>query len=121
MNIDYTKEELEFQQEVRTWFKENLPEDVKRKHQIGAPFSKDETVAWQKTLSKAGYFVVGWPEEHGGPGWTATQRYIFDSERAAAGAPVGMSMGVIMLGPVLMAFGTQEQKDLYLPLSLIHI
>ena len=115
MNIDYTKEELEFQLEVRAWFKENLPPEVKRKNQIGEIFSKEETVAWQKTLSKAGYLVVGWPVEHGGPGWTATQRYIFDSERAEAGAPFGISMGIIMLGPVLMAFGTQEQKDLYLP------
>ena len=49
-------------------------------------------------------------KEHGGPGWTPTQRYIFDLERAAASAPVELSMGVIMLGPVLIAFGTPEQK-----------
>ena len=49
-----------------------------------------------------------------GPGWTPTQRYIFDLERAAASAPVGLSMGVIMLGPVLVAFGTPEQKAQYL-------
>lgn len=115
MNIDYTKEELEFQQGVRAWFKENLPADLKRKNQIGETLSKEDMVSWQKTLNSAGYLVVSWPKENGGPDWTATQRYIFDSERAAAGAPVGLSMGIIMLGPVLMAFGTQEQKDRYLP------
>lgn len=115
MNIDYTQEELEFQQEVRAWFKENLSPELKRKTLLGETLTKEEMVNWQKTLNEAGYLVVSWPEEHGGPKWTATQRYIFDSERAAAGAPVGLSMGIIMLGPVLMAFGTPEQKEKYLP------
>jgi len=106
---------LSFQQEVREWFQVNLPEDLKRKNLIGETLSKEEMVSWQKKLNSAGYLAVGWPEEYGGPGWTATQRYIFDCERAAAGAPVTLSMGVIMLGPVLMAFGTKEQKDKYLP------
>jgi len=115
MNIDYTPEELAFQKKIRKWFKENLPDDLKRKNLNGVTLTKEEIVAWQKTLSEAGYLVVGWPQEWGGPGWTATQRYIFDAERATAGAPVGISMGIIMLGPVLMAFGTQEQKEKYLP------
>ena len=115
MNIDYTPEELAFQQDIRTWFKENLPADLKRKNQLGATLTKEDIVGWQKILTKAGYLVVSWPEEWGGPGWTPTQRYIFDAERAAACAPIGISMGIIMLGPVLMAYGTQEQKDKYLP------
>lgn len=115
MNIDYNPEELQFQQEIRAWFKENLPEEFKRKNMRGEMLNRDEIIQWQKILSEAGYLVVTWPEEHGGPGWTATQRYIFDAERAAAGAPVGFSMGIIMLGPVLMAFGTPEQKEKYLP------
>ena len=77
MNIDYSPEELEFQQEIRAWFKDNLPPELKRKNLIGETLTRDEIVGWQKTLSKAGYLVVSWPEEWGGPGWTATQRYIF--------------------------------------------
>ena len=115
MNIDYSPEELEFQQEVRAWFKENLPADLKQKSINGEMLSRDEIVSWQKLLNSANYLAVGWTEEFGGPGWTPTQRYIFDAERAAAGAPIGLSMGLIMLGPVLQAFGTQEQKDKYLP------
>ncbi len=115
MNIDYSAEELQFQQEVRNWFKKNLPEHLKKKTLRGEMLTRDEIVSWQKILGSAGYLAISWPVEHGGPRWTATQRYIFDEERAAAGAPVGFSMGLIMLGPVLMAFGTAEQKAKYLP------
>lgn len=115
MNIDYSPEELEFQKEVRTWFKENLPQNLKEKNMRGEMLTREEIIQWQQLLGSAGYLVVSWPPEHGGPDWNATQRYIFDEERAAAGAPVGFSMGIIMLGPVLMAFGTPEQKEKYLP------
>ncbi|HJO34787.1 MAG: acyl-CoA dehydrogenase family protein [Pseudomonadota bacterium] len=115
MNVDFSPAELEFQQQVRQWFADNLPADLKRKNELGKMPSRDELVAWQRKLNEQGWLAPGWPEEHGGPGWTATQRYIFDLERARAGAPIGLSMGIVMLGPVLMAFGTPEQKQTYLP------
>ncbi|MGB5233844.1 MAG: acyl-CoA dehydrogenase family protein, partial [Candidatus Macondimonas sp.] len=115
MNIDFSPEELAFQQEVRAWFAQNLPADLKRKTELGQMLNRDELVVWQRILNGKGWLVTGWPEEYGGPGWTPTQRYIFDMERARANAPIGLSMGIIMLGPVLMAYGTQEQKDFYLP------
>ncbi len=115
MNIDFSNEELEFQQQVRDWFAQNLPGELKEKNQLGISLSKEEIVGWQKKLNEKGWLAITWPEEYGGPGWTPTQRYIFDMERARAGAPVGISMGIVMLGPVLQAFGTQEQKDRYLP------
>ena len=115
MNIDFTPEERAFQQEVRQWFADNLPAALKHKNETGQPLTKDEIVGWQRQLNERGWLAPGWPQEYGGPGWTPTQRYIFDTERARAGAPVGLSMGIVMLGPVLMAFGTQAQKDYYLP------
>ncbi|HXF09121.1 MAG TPA: acyl-CoA dehydrogenase family protein [Candidatus Acidoferrales bacterium] len=115
MNIDFSPEELAFQQEVRSWFAANLPAELKRKTELGIMLSKDELVAWQRILNNQGWLVTNWPKEYGGPDWTPTQRYIFDMERARANAPIGLSMGIIMLGPVLMAYGTQEQKDYYLP------
>lgn len=115
MNIEFNAEEKAFQQEVRQWFAENLPAELKHKNEVGQMLSRDEMVAWQRKLNERGWLVTGWPQEYGGPGWTPTQRYIFDLERARANAPVGLSMGIIMLGPVLMAYGTQEQKDFYLP------
>ena len=115
MDIDFSPEDRAFQQEVRAWFKAHTPADLKRKTVTGEMLQKDDIVQWQRRLDTQGWLVTGWPKEHGGPGWTPTQRYIFDLERAAASAPVGLSMGVIMLGPVLVAFGTPEQKAQYLP------
>lgn len=115
MDINFSPQDLEFQREVRAWFQANTPEALKRKVVTGQMLQKDEIVSWQRKLDDRGWLVTGWPKEYGGPGWTPTQRYIYDLERAAANAPVGLSMGVIMLGPVLIAFGTPEQKAQYLP------
>ena len=115
MDIAFSPQDLEFQREVRAWFQANTPEALKRKVVTGEMLQKDDIVNWQRKLDDRGWLVTGWPKEYGGPGWTPTQRYIYDLERAAANAPVGLSMGVIMLGPVLIAFGTPEQKAQYLP------
>lgn len=115
MDINFSPQDLEFQREVRAWFQANTPEALKRKVVTGEMLQKDDIVNWQRKLDDRGWLVTGWPKEYGGPGWTPTQRYIYDLERAAANAPVGLSMGVIMLGPVLIAFGTPEQKAQYLP------
>ena len=115
MDIDFSAEDLAFRREVRAWFEANTPPELRRKTVTGEMLQKDEIVRWQRRLDAQGWLVTGWPQEHGGPGWTPTRRYIFDLERAAACAPIGLSMGVIMLGPVLMAFGAPEQKAHYLP------
>jgi alkylation response protein AidB-like acyl-CoA dehydrogenase len=115
MDLSFSDSERAFQREVRAWFAANTPAHLRRKVVTGQMLNKDDIVQWQRRLDEQGYLVVGWPKEHGGPGWTPTQRYLFDLERAAANAPVGLSMGVIMLGPVLMAFGTDAQKARYLP------
>ena len=70
---------------------------------------------WERLLGGQGWLALTWPEQYGGPGWTATQRYIFDLERAMAGAPPTSPFGVAMVGPVLYTFGSQEQKDRWLP------
>ncbi|ODU56383.1 MAG: pimeloyl-CoA dehydrogenase large subunit [Comamonadaceae bacterium SCN 68-20] len=115
MDLDFSDADLAFQREVREWFAANTPAALRSKAVSGQMLMRDEIVHWQRTLDERGFLVVGWPREHGGPGWTPTQRYLYDLERAAANAPVGLSMGVIMLGPVLMAFGSDAQKAHYLP------
>lgn len=115
MDLCFSPEDLAFQREVREWFATHTPAALRRKTVTGEMLRKDEIVRWQRTLDDRGFLVVGWAAEHGGPGWTPTQRYLFDLERAAACAPVGLSMGVIMLGPVLAAFGSAAQKAHYLP------
>lgn len=115
MDLTFSDEDRAFQRGVRDWFAANTPEALRRKVQGGQMLTRDDIVHWQRRLDEQGFLVVGWPKEHGGPGWTPSQRYLYDLERAAANAPVGLSMGVIMLGPVLIAFGTDAQKAQYLP------
>lgn len=113
MNLDFSPEDEAFRSEVRSWLRDNVP--PKAGPEIGLPSDLETQAAWERKLGKKGWLAYNWPAEYGGPGWTATQRYIFDTERAAAGAPVGSPFGLAMLGPVLMSFGSPEQKARYLP------
>ncbi len=72
-------------------------------------------MTWFRILEARGWLTPGWPVEHGGPGWNHVQRYIFDEETMLGGAPRIIASGIQMLGPVLIAFGTSEQKAKYLP------
>lgn len=73
---------------------------------------------WHRALYERGWIAPAWPKEFGGPGWSPMQRMIFEAECAAAGTPVLPGMSLQMCGPVLMRFGTQEQKDFFLPRML---
>ncbi|MDE1010239.1 MAG: acyl-CoA dehydrogenase family protein [Paraburkholderia fungorum] len=113
MDLDFCPEDEAFRVEVRAWLRENAPANAGV--EIGLPSHLETQSAWERKLGAKGWLAYQWPKEHGGPGWTATQRYIFDTERALAGAPVGSPFGLAMLGPVLMHYGTAEQKAKYLP------
>ena len=113
MDLEFSQEDFEFQQEVRSWIKENYPEEMRRRSALG--FTKDDLVYWQQALYKRGWSGLNWPAEYGGPEFTHTQRYLFDLEMAAADTPSVLPFGLNMVAPVIMKFGTQEQKDKYLP------
>lgn len=115
MELSFTGEELAFQDEVRAFVSEALPDDIREKTLSGRSLSKDEQVRWPKILFEQGWVAPAWPTEYGGTGWTATQRYIFSNELALAGAPDLSPFGLSMVGPVIYTFGTQEQKDQHLP------
>jgi len=115
VNLEFTQEELEFQQSIREWMQTNVPDDIKRCSAVGEMNGKELQQKWERLLGKQGWLALTWPKQYGGPGWTATQRYIFDLERAMAGAPPTSPFGVAMVGPVLYNFGSQEQKDRWLP------
>ena len=117
MNLQFTQEELDFQKEVRDWIKENYPEDMRQRY-ISAPnghLTKEEQVKWQKSLYAKGWAGINWPAEYGGAAFTASQKYIYSKEMAAASAPGFLAFGVSMVAPVIMAFGSDEQKAKYLP------
>jgi len=104
-----------FRQEVRAFVRERLPADIKRKVELGLRLEHADYVTWFRILESRGWLTPGWPVEHGGPGWSHLQRYIFDEETLLGGAPRIIASGIQMLGPVLIAFGTPEQKATYLP------
>ena len=117
MNLDFTADELAFQQEVRQFLKDNLPEHIVEATANNASVfvEKDVALEWQAILVEKGWAVPAWPVEHGGTDWTPAQKYIFSRECYHAGAPMLIPLGLLMLAPVIMAFGTEEQKQEYLP------
>jgi len=115
MDLNYTSEDLAFRDQVRAFLDAELPSDLQRKVLDHLRLSKDDYVRWHRILARQGWVAPGWPREHGGPGWSAAQRHIFEEECARAGTPPVMPFGVNMVAPVIMAFGSQAQKDHYLP------
>jgi alkylation response protein AidB-like acyl-CoA dehydrogenase len=115
MDLNYTSEDLAFRDQVRAFLEAELPSDLRHKVLNHLRLSKDDYVRWHKILARQGWVAPGWPREFGGPGWTPAQRHIFEEECARAGTPPIMPFGVNMVAPVIMAFGSQAQKDHYLP------
>ncbi|MFL3656293.1 MAG: acyl-CoA dehydrogenase family protein [Halioglobus sp.] len=117
MNLNFNDEERQFQHEVRQFLAEKLPTNIiEGTANNGSVFvEKDIALQWQDILVEKGWAVPQWPVEHGGTDWTPTQKYIFSKECYHAGAPMLIPLGLLMLAPVIMAFGTDKQKAEYLP------
>jgi pimeloyl-CoA dehydrogenase large subunit len=92
-----------------------LPQDIRRKLVEGRRLKKDDLVAWQRILNAKGWAVPHWPAEWGGRGWTPVQQYIYLEELQQAPAPPPLGFGVNMVGPVIIAFGNEAQKQRFLP------
>ncbi len=115
MDLNYTSEDLVFRDQVRAFLDANLPPDLQQKVRKHLRMSKSDYVRWHKILAAQGWVAPGWPAEFGGPGWTPVQRHLFDEECARAGTPQVLPFGVNMVAPVIMAFGSAEQKAYFLP------
>jgi pimeloyl-CoA dehydrogenase large subunit len=115
MDLRFTREEQAFRTEVRDFLRDALPEQIRQKMLARRHLEKEHWVTWQRILNAKGWAVPGWPVEYGGTGWTPVQRYIFLEELHQAPAPEPLSFNVGMLGPVLIAFGSEEQKKRFLP------
>ena len=120
MDISYSAEDEAFRAEVKTFLADNLSEELslaaRRTTTVFA--DKDVAMQWQAILLEKGWAVPAWPVEHGGTGWSPTQKYIFAEECAKARAPGLIPLGLRMLAPVLFKYGTDEQKAHYLPKML---
>ena len=106
-----------FRAEVRQFLADELTPELRLAGQrtAGIFTDRDDGLAWFRILARKGWSVPGWPVEWGGTGWSPRQHDIFASECAAAQAPVMAPQGVRMVAPVLLAFGTPEQKQRWLP------
>lgn len=106
-----------FEEEVRDFLSDNLTAELRRAGRMGAGIYADQPVAleWHQILNKKGWAVPSWPVEYGGTGWTLEQHAIFQRELVLSHAPVVSPNATRMVGPVIIAFGTEEQKAHYLP------
>jgi hypothetical protein len=115
MDLAFTPEEQAFREEVRHWVRTHLPADIAHKVHHALRLSRDDMQRWAKILGSRGWLGFGWPKRFGGPGWTAVQKHLFEEECALAGAPRIVPFGPVMVAPVIMAFGTPEQQQRFLP------
>jgi len=112
--------DAEFRDEVRTWLEENLSGEYAGLRGLGGPGREDEDheerLAWNRHLAAHGWTAIGWPREYGGRGLSLAQQVIFHEEYARSGAPSTVNhLGEQLLGPTLIAFGTEAQKERFLP------
>jgi alkylation response protein AidB-like acyl-CoA dehydrogenase len=115
MNVNFSESELNFQQEVRDFLNTKLPKDMAHKVKNDLHMDKEDFIVWQKILADKGWAAINWPVEHGGTGWTSTQKYIWGNECAVAGAPAIVPFGLGMVAPVIYTYGTDLQKQTFLP------
>jgi alkylation response protein AidB-like acyl-CoA dehydrogenase len=115
MDLSFTPEQNAFREEVRAWIAQAMPPPIKKKADVDAHFEHDEVMEWHRILYDKGWVAPHWPKEHGGPGLDVTQRFILTEELELAGTPHLSPFGLMMVGPLLMQFGTDEQKRRFLP------
>jgi alkylation response protein AidB-like acyl-CoA dehydrogenase len=115
VDLNISPEVERLREDLRAFFTQHLPADLRRKTSNGEKVSKEDHQAWQRTLASRGWLAPSWPKQWGGPGWGPLERFIYDEESALAGAPRANIPAIDLLGPVLIEFGTEEQKRKYLP------
>ena len=118
MNLDFSPDDTQFRQQVRSFVEQALPSDVQHKVLNGLVLEKDDYLRWQRALHAQGWGGPAWNQRFGGAGWNAVRQYIFEEECAAAGAPRIVPFGVKMVAQVIMEFGSPAQQERHLPAIL---
>jgi alkylation response protein AidB-like acyl-CoA dehydrogenase len=114
MELKLSAEDAAFRDEVRAFIAANYPQEM-RVPNPETDLTKEQMLLWHRILHKKGWVAPLWPKEHGGPGWSTTQRFIFEQETSRAGALPPLAFGVTMVGPVIYTFGDDAQKRRFLP------
>jgi alkylation response protein AidB-like acyl-CoA dehydrogenase len=115
MRLELSTEDRELRDELRSFFTSEVPEEIRRKVLAGIELTREELVTSMRILNGAGLAVPHWPEEWGGRGWSDLRRHLWYDELQRAGVPLPLAFNATMIGPVLAQFGTEEQKQRFLP------
>ncbi|MDR6869491.1 pimeloyl-CoA dehydrogenase large subunit [Bosea sp. BE125] len=114
MDLRFTPEEIAFRDEVRQFFRTEVPAEIRKKVSEGRGMTREDYITSQRVLNAKGWAVPHWPREWGGQDWTPIQRYIFTEEMLLAAVPLPLQFNCYMVGPVIAAFGNQAQKEKHL-------
>jgi alkylation response protein AidB-like acyl-CoA dehydrogenase len=115
MRLELSPQDAEFREEMRTFFTTAVPQEIRDTVAARRELTKEQIVESQRILNAAGLAVPGWPVEWGGRDWTPLQRHIWHEEMQRACVPLPLAFNASMVGPVIAAFGSQEQKERFLP------
>ena len=117
MDVEWSPADIAFRDEIRAFLDEKLTPDLARAGRLMTSVYSDHeaSMAWQAILHERGWAAPAWPVKYGGCDWSLTQHYIFSREMTLAGAPALSPMGIRMVSHAIMKFGTDEQKNHFLP------
>ena len=114
MELKLSNADAAFRDEVRSFITDNYPVEM-RVPNPETDLTKEQSLLWHRILYRKGWVAPLWPKEYGGPGWTITQRYIFEQETSRAGTLPPLPFGITMVGPVIYTFGNEAQNKKFLP------
>ena len=114
MDTRFSDEDHAFRADLRAFLQQAWTPELAARVDDDAQFPQ-AIVEWQRRLYERGWVAPGWPEAHGGCAWSPTQRYLYELERSAIGAPEVLPFGIKMVGPVILKFGSPEQQARFLP------
>lgn len=117
MDVEWSPADIAFRDEVRAFLEEKLTPDLAHAGRLMTSVYSDHeaSMAWRGILHERGWAAPAWPVRYGGCDWSLTQHYIFSREMTLAGAPALSPMGIRMVSHAIMKFGSDEQKDYFLP------
>ncbi|WP_330250056.1 acyl-CoA dehydrogenase family protein [Nocardia sp. NBC_00565] len=115
MKLSLTPDEVSFRDELRNFYRTEIPADIRERVKYGHELSRADIVTANKILNDHGLAVPNWPVEWGGKDWTPIQRHLWQDEMQLASVPEPLTFNAQMVGPVIAHFGSQEVKERFLP------
>lgn len=115
MDFALAEEDVAFRCDKRAWIGANLPAEIALRGRRGFHATRADVETWTRLLNAQGWAAPAWPQANGGADWTPLQRYLFQLELRAAGAPVQDQSAMELVGPVIYTYGSEAQKRSHLP------